>query len=341
MLPTTRRLLLVLLSGALLAPAPAAQAASRQGSGGTAPQWYLRVAKGTGAVAAWPTTEGSDVLVAVIDSGVDLKVADLAPNAWTNPGEIAGNGVDDDGNGYVDDAHGWDFVAGDADPADENGHGTHVAGLIAARGANTRGVAGVGRQAKIMALRVLDRNNDGTTTDVAAAIRYAVKQGARVVNLSLNSARPDPELEAAIAAAEAADVLVVVAAGNQGADLDTAPSFPACSTRGNVLSVAALTRGGSLAAFSNRGASCVALAAPGAGLLSTRRGGGYESRSGTSMAAPQVAGAAALLLAAHPSLHATEVRAALLAGAAPLRRPTARLRRLDVPGGLAAVPGAS
>ena len=336
MLPTARRLLPVLLLVALLAPAASAPGAPRRAAKAVTPQWHLRSAQGTGATSAWSTSQGADVVVAVIDSGVDLGVADLAQSAWANPGEIAGNGLDDDGNGFVDDAHGWDFVGDDADPADENGHGTHVAGLVAARGENARGVAGVARRAKIMALRVLDARNDGSSTDVAAAVRYAVAEGARIINLSLNSAQPDVDLDAAIAEAEAADVLVVVAAGNAGADLDVTPSFPACSARANILTVAALTRRGGLASFSNRGSACVALAAPGERVLSTRRGGGYELRSGTSMAAPQVAGAAALLLAVQPGLRVAQLRAALSAGAAPLRHPAAGLRRLDVPAGLTA-----
>ncbi len=303
-------------------------------------QWHLTRA-GIDAGRAWGASRGGAVRVAVIDSGVEMAHPDLARNVWTNPGEVAGNGVDDDANGFVDDVHGWDFVDDDADPADMNGHGTHVAGILAARGRNRIGGTGVAQKAELMILRVLGRTNAGTTDDLAAALRYAVANGARVANISLNTATPDPAVESAIEAANAAGVLVVVSAGNEHQDLDATPSFPACAAAPNVLTVAATDRAGRPAGFSNAGASCVDLAAPGVAIASTRMGGGYESRSGTSMAAPQVAGAAVLLLAARPQLTVAQVRADLVdtAVAAPALRAAATSappRRLSVARGMRA-----
>lgn len=330
-------LVLPVLVATALAPAPAATAAvGRDPLLGR--QWHLG-RDGTRAMRAWAVSRGGPITAAVIDSGVDVSHPDLVRNSWRNPGEVAGNGVDDDANGYVDDVRGWDWVDDDADPADENGHGTHVAGVLGARGGNRIGVSGVAQRVRIMPLRVLDAGNGGSMRDVAAALRYALTEGARVVNLSLNTPSPDPAVEAALEAADAAGVLVVVSAGNEHADLGLTPSFPACSSSPAVLAVAATDRSGGLAPFSNRG-SCVDLAAPGEDIVSTRRGGGYESRSGTSMAAPQVAGAAVLLLAARPALGVPELRAALVGstaampGAAP--RSAAVPGRLDVPRGLRA-----
>ena len=150
-----------------------------------AEQWALQGDAPMGVDTAWRQTTGADVTVAIIDSGIDLGHPDLAPNLWTNPGEIPGNGVDDDGNGFVDDVHGYDFVDNDGSPQDANGHGTHVAGIVGARGGNGIGGAGVAWQARLMAIRVLDGQARGTTAAVAAGIRYAVDNGARIVNLSL------------------------------------------------------------------------------------------------------------------------------------------------------------
>ena len=262
---------------------------------------------------AWRQTTGADVTVAIIDSGVDLGHPDLAPNLWTNPGEIPGNGVDDDGNGYVDDVHGYDFVDNDGTPQDANGHGTHVAGIVGARGGNGIGGAGVAWQARLMAVRVLDGQARGTTAAVAAGIRYAVDNGARIVNLSLAGPTSTPDLEDAVRYAQAHGVLIVVAAGNDGADLATAPTYPAAYGEDNVLGVAATTRDGGLSSVSDYGPGAD-VAAPGEQILSTALGGGYEWRTGTSMAAPEVAGALVLLAAARPDLDGNGLRDALLAG---------------------------
>jgi subtilisin family serine protease len=276
-------------------------------------QWALQGDAPMGAASAWRQTTGGDVTVAVIDSGVDLTHPDLVPNLWTNPREIPGNGIDDDGNGYVDDVHGYDFVDNTGNPQDANGHGTHVAGIVAARGGNGIGVAGVAWSARIMAIRVLDANARGTTTTVAQGIRYAVDNGARIINLSLAGPSPARDLEDAIVYAQQHGVLIVVAAGNDGRDLSVAPTYPAAYPEDNVLGVAATTQDGVLASVSDFGVGAD-LAAPGADILSTALGGGYEWRTGTSMAAPHVSGALVLLAAARPDLDARGLRDALLAG---------------------------
>jgi subtilisin family serine protease len=292
--------------------ARAAQAAAPDPRAGE--QWPLQGDEPMGIDSAWRQTTGADVTVAIVDSGIDLGHPDLAPNLWTNPGEIPGNGVDDDGNGYVDDVHGYDFVDRDGTPQDANGHGTHVAGIVGARGANGIGIAGVAWRARLMAVRVLDGQARGTTTAVAEGLRYAVDNGARVVNLSLAGPTSTPDLAVAVRYAQDRGVLVVVAAGNDGADLAVAPTFPAAYAEDNVLGVAATTRDGELARVSDYGPGAD-VAAPGEEILSTALGGGYEWRTGTSMAAPQVAGTLVLLASARPDLDAGGLRSALLAGA--------------------------
>jgi subtilisin family serine protease len=279
----------------------------------TAEQWPLDGDQPMGIASAWRQTKGAGLTVAVVDSGADLGHPDLAPNLWTNPGEVPGNGVDDDGNGYVDDVHGYDFVEGDGTPQDANGHGTHVAGIVGARGGNGIGGAGVAWNVKLMIVRVLDAAAQGTTTDVARGIRYAVDNGARIVNLSLAGPSSTPDLEDAVQYAQARGVLIVAAAGNDGADLASAPTYPAAYGEDDVLGVAATRRDGGLSDVSDYGPGAD-LAAPGEEILSTALGGGYEWRTGTSMAAPAVTGALVLLAAARPDLDAAGLRYALLAG---------------------------
>jgi subtilisin family serine protease len=279
-----------------------------------ADQWSLQGDDAMGIESAWRQTTGADVTVAIVDSGVDLGHPDLAPNLWTNGGEIPGNGVDDDGNGYVDDVHGYDFVDGDGDPQDANGHGTHVAGIAGARGGNGIGGSGVAWSARLMAVRVLDADARGTTTAVAQGIRYAVDNGARIVNLSLAGTSPATDLEDAVRYAQARGVLIVVAAGNDGADLAATPTYPASYAEDNVIGVAATTQAGALSSVSDYGPGAD-IAAPGEQILSTALGSGYEWRTGTSMAAPHVTGALVLLAAARPDLDAAGLRDALLATA--------------------------
>jgi subtilisin family serine protease len=221
---------------------------------------------------AWDRTTGSSgVKVAVLDSGIEFAQPDLAPNVWRNPGETGGgrerNGVDDDGNGYVDDWRGWDFVGRDNDPSDNYGHGTHVAGTIAARGNDGSGVAGVAWSASIIPVRVLDNDNAGTCADLAQGIDYAVRAGARVINASVSSygsCRLEQE-----AIERAPDTLVVTTAGNDGEDTDQVGRYPCSLPSPNVVCVAATDQADRLPEWSGYGARSVDLAAPGVNTLST------------------------------------------------------------------------
>lgn len=296
------------------------------------------------APAAWDETTGSSaVTVAVVDGGMDAAHPDLAPNLWSNPGETGqareDNGVDDDGNGLVDDVHGWDWASEDADPDDPGGHGTHVSGTIAARGDDGVGVAGLAWDASLMPLRVLNALGIGFASDLVAAYAYAGQAGAQVVNASLAGTRFSQAEYDAIAAAP--DTLFVVAAGNAARDLDATPVYPCAYDLPNVVCVAATDAADRLAEFSSFGATTADLAAPGVDILSTYPDGEWDTLSGTSMATPHVSGAAALAWALRPEATVAEVRAALLAGTDPvpaLEGLTVSGGRLDAAGTLAALP---
>ncbi|MEJ7789896.1 MAG: S8 family peptidase [Thermoleophilaceae bacterium] len=270
---------------------------------------------------AWNLTTGSSaVTAAVVDTGVDVSHADLGSSIWTNPGESGGgresNGLDDDANGLVDDWRGWDWVTADNLPADENDHGTHAAGTIAASGDNSVGVTGVSWASRVMPLRVLDATGSGSVADLISAYRYAAAKGARIVNASLSgSSFSRAELDAINGAP---GTLFVVAAGNGGDDgvgddLSVAPEYPCAYPAPNIVCVAASDQDDRLAGFSNYGAEAVDLAAPGVRTASTVPGG-YARFSGTSMATPHVAGVAALIWALEPTASVTGVKAALLTG---------------------------
>jgi Subtilase family len=266
---------------------------------------------------AWSVTEGStDVTVAVIDTGVDHSHPDLSSAIWINPGEdCAGcrtDGHDNDGNGYVDDWRGWDFANDDNDPADDHGHGTHVAGTIGAIGGNGIGVTGVAQRVRLMPLKFLTAAGSGTTADAISAILYASQQGADVLNNSWGGEEYSQALADAVAVTDSRSQLFVAAAGNDSSDNDLAPTYPSSLESPNVISVAATDNADELAWFSNAGRSSVDLAAPGLEIYSTWPGNGYRSLSGTSMAAPHVAGAAALAKAAFPSASALGLKALLL-----------------------------
>jgi Subtilase family/Bacterial pre-peptidase C-terminal domain len=246
---------------------------------------------------------GKGMVVAVIDSGVDYTHPDLDSNILQNLGEIPNNGIDDDRNGYVDDVRGWDFVYNDNNPMDENidGHGTHVAGAIAAE-RNNFGITGVAYNAKILPVRVLDSSGYGKPHDIAAGIRYAADNGANIINLSFgNENIPRPVEDDAIQYATDKGVVVVMAAGNDGS---IQPEYPARDADRFGIAVGAINRNSTMPNFSDRAGSRPLdyLVAPGVDIYSTIPDNSYETYSGTSMATPHVAGVAALVLSANPTL---------------------------------------
>ena len=295
-----------------------------------------------------------NVVVAVIDTGVDYTHEDLVYNMWRNPNEIPDNNIDDDGNGFVDDIVGWDFVSDDNLPYDLSmnpfqlifqggnaGHGTHCAGNIAARAYNGKGITGVAPHVKIMAMRFLSETGQGTTAAAIQAIKYAVDNGAHILSNSWGSQGDDPNdpntqaLKEAIQYAQDHNVLFVAAAGNgrQGAgydnDSDSKPAYPASYDHGAIISVAALDENDSLGKFSNWGKNTVDIGAPGVKIYSTVPQGKYADTvfdkfgitvnwDGTSMATPFVSGAAALYLSANPSANWLEIKNAILNSSTPI-----------------------
>jgi subtilisin family serine protease len=252
---------------------------------------------------AWQFSQGDPkVTVAVIDTGVDWTHPDLAANIWTNTREIAGNRKDDDGNGFVDDTRGWDFIDGDNTPSDPHGHGTHVSGTIGAVGNNGTGVVGVNQRVGIMPVRAINSQGYMTWADATRAINYVTLMKSQGVNVAaINASWGGPgsaqSLYDAIRIAGEHDILFVAAAGNDYKDNDSTPSYPANYDLPNVISVAATDQNDQLAGFSNYGAKTVDLAAPGVGILSTLPGNSYAAWNGTSMATPHVVGVAALAVA--------------------------------------------
>lgn len=271
---------------------------------------------------AWELHKGdSSVVVAIIDTGIEYTHSDLAANIWKNTGEIAGNGIDDDGNGYVDDDFGFDFVNGtyntgtkkwinDANgPMDDNGHGTHVAGTIGAVTNNNAGVSGISWFSKLMALKALDNKGAGYTSNAMAAVYYAANNGAKIINCSFAGAGRDLALKDAIDYAyNVKGVLIVAAAGNESQNLDITPSYPASEE--NVIAVSAIDRDNNRASFSNYG-SKIEVAAPGVDILSARIGNNYAYSSGTSMATSHVSGLAALIAAKNPLWTNFQIRRAI------------------------------
>ncbi len=289
---------------------------------------------------AWDKTIniGYRPVIAILDSGVDLKNPDLIYNLWFNPWEVPGDKQDNDQNGYVDDQYGWDFVTNTPDPSPkfDTGwttvamqHGTIVAGVAAAQGNNAQGVAGVAWSARIMPIRVLNGQGSGDTVTVASGIDYAIQNHADIINLSFVGGVSDPILEDAIARAYRAGILIVAASGNEqqiGVDMDKTPQYPVCNDGWNgenqVIGVAAITDTNARAEFSNYGSRCIDLSAPGVRIFSTHFVsvaqknftdcyGGYWS--GTSVAAPMVSGALALLKSVYPRLSPSQLKEILIA----------------------------
>ncbi|HEY7474899.1 MAG TPA: S8 family serine peptidase [Vicinamibacterales bacterium] len=270
------------------------------------------------------TTGDPSIVIADIDTGVEYTHPDLAPNMWHNPAEIAGNGVDDDNNGYVDDVFGIDVInanetpGGPEDPMDDHGHGTHVAGTLAGVGNNSTGVSGVTWNSKVLACKFIGSNGEGTDADAIACFDYIVALKLRGVNIRVSNNSwgstdgPAPALQSAIDAAGAAGILNVFAAGNEGVDNDAVAHYPSGFSSPSILAVAASDESDARASFSNYGATSVDLAAPGNTIISTYLDSGYAISSGTSMAAPHVAGAAALLAAIDPSLSVAALKTLMM-----------------------------
>lgn len=270
------------------------------------------------ATTAWNVSTGAGRVVAVIDTGIEQSHPDLNGSLWQNPADPA-NGVDDDGNGIVDDTTGADFLRGDGTPNDENGHGSHVSGTVAAVGNNRQGIVGVAYDAKVMALKVLDQDGSGSMIDAVNAINYAIQRNADVINMSWSGPYKSDALYDAIAQAGERGVIVAAAAGNVPVNIDSQTAYPASYNLPNLITVAATNSERRIADFSSYGNS-VDIAAPGEDIASTVSGG-YQQWNGTSMATPHVSGAVAVLKAARPDASVAEITDALYSTTAPIVSP--------------------
>jgi subtilisin family serine protease len=268
------------------------------------------------ALKAWGRTMGStNIIVAIIDTGIHYNHEDLVDNMWKNPGEIPGNGLDDDLNGYIDDVYGIDVVNNDTDPFDVDGHGTSCAGIIGAAGNNGKGIAGICWDVRLMGLKFIQGETGGTTEQAISCLNYAVNKGARIINCSWGTGAGtyDPGLSRTLEAAGAVGVLCIFPAGNEyGIDVDEHPVYPACYALTNIISVMSFDERGELASHSNFGATSVDLAAPGTNILTCSLSGNYLWEAGTSMAVPHVAGACALIYSLNPQLNWMQVRQIVL-----------------------------
>jgi subtilisin family serine protease len=270
------------------------------------------------AVEAWDISTGSrDVVVGVIDTGIDYSHSDLASNMWVNSSEIPGDGIDNDGNGFIDDVHGINAITDSGDPMDDEGHGTHVSGTIGASGGNGIGVVGVNHEVSLVGCKFLDAAGNGSTSDAIKCIDYMVSLknsgvNLRVLNNSWGGGGYSQALADAIASSEAADLLFVAAAGNDTIDNDVNPHYPSNYENASVLSVASTDQTDGISWFSHYGLTSVDMGAPGSAILSTTPGESYASYSGTSMATPHVAGAAALVLSINPELSTQELKDLLM-----------------------------
>ncbi len=300
-----RKILIIALFAAFLSEAGipvAVQADSNPNDPLFKDQWGLFRIK---APEAWSRASADKkVVIAILDTGIDYRHEDLAGNIWENKKEIPENKIDDDNNGFIDDVRGWDFVNGDNDPTDDNGHGTHLAGVIGATANNRKGIAGLAPNAQIMPIKVLDSKSQGPLETAALGIRYAVDNGARIINISWSSrAGRDKKLDEALEYAYKNDVVIIASAGNNGGNVDE--YLPANNEFAIV--VAATGTGDDHSAFSNAG-NAVAVAAPGEQIRATVPGNKYESFKGTSLSAAYVSGAAGILLGSDYKLKPDEIR---------------------------------
>lgn len=272
---------------------------------------------------AWDLTTGNqDLVVAVIDTGVNFNHDDLKENMWTNAAELNGQaGVDDDANGFVDDVYGYAFTsdAAKTSPLDDHGHGSHCAGTIGAKGDDGKGIVGVAWNVKIMAVKFLTASGGGTLADAVKSIDYATLMGAKIMSNSWGGGGPSQALKEAIQRANEKGILFVAAAGNDGSNNDSRPTYPANYDVENVLSVAAIDNKGALASFSNYGKRTVHVAAPGVNVYSSTLGQSYSTYSGTSMATPHVSGVAALLASYEPELTGVQLKQRIMSTAKPIR----------------------
>jgi thermitase len=270
------------------------------------------------ALDAWKITKGSqEIKIAVIDTGVDYNHIDLKDNIMVNEAELNGlPGVDDDGNGLIDDVYGYDFANNDNDPMDEHGHGTHCAGVIGAVHNNT-GIAGVMADVKILPIQFLTKSGGGTLEGAIKSIDYAIQRGVHIMSNSWGGRGQSQALKEAIEVAEQAGILFVAAAGNENNNNDVNATLPASIDVDNIVSVGAMDGKGKKASFSNYGVKKVHVFAPGVDIYSTVQGDKYKKMSGTSMACPHVAGIAGLIMANEPNLSYKEVKARLMSSTLP------------------------
>ncbi len=264
-------------------------------------------------------TGSKDVLVAVIDTGIDHLHPDLAANMYTNPGEIEANGVDDDNNGFIDDVHGYNFEAHTANARDDHDHGSHCAGTIGGVGNNGVGVTGVNWNVTLMPVKFLSASGSGSLQGAVESINYARMMKVNVMSNSWGGGGFSQTLKDAIDATEKAGIIFVAAAGNDSSNNDAAPSYPASYDIANIISVAATDNRDNIARFSNYGATKVHVAAPGVKIYSTTKNGGYNAFSGTSMATPHVSGIVSLLLSQHPEWTYSEIKQRLIETSNPVR----------------------
>lgn len=271
------------------------------------------------ALEAWKVTKGDKSLrgplIAIIDTGIDYHHPDLKANLFVNAGEIAGDGIDNDGNGVIDDVYGYNAYANTGNPLDGHSHGTHCAGTIGAVGDNGIGVTGVMQDARLMAVKIFDDSGSTSTDAIVRGLSYAAKMGADITS---NSWGGGARSEAIFDAFKANPALHIIAAGNSGYDNDKRDAYPANYELDHIVAVAASTRRDEKASFSQYGAKSVDVAAPGAQILSTVPGGGYGVKSGTSMATPHVSGVAGLIMSAYPEASNAEIKERLIQGSDPV-----------------------